>query len=448
MLTATFLAVLSSTIVTVAVPTIRAELGTGPTATVWILGAYALAYGAVLIVGGRIGDVAGRRPIFLVGLSVFTAGAALAAAAWSPIVLIIATSVQGVGAGVCIPQVLGTIATAVPGSERGRAFGLYGVSTGLGAAAGPLLGGVLLAADPLGLSWRSVFVVIVVLGVAALAVGGWALPSSRGEGAGVDVVGAVLLIVALVLLLTPLTSFQQASVNPIDMIEAVLGVLTLAVFGLTQLRRTRQEQVPLFDLRLLRVPSFSLAAVIGLLYFTVFQALLFCTSLHTQDDLAGTAFQAGLALTPFAIAAVVASLASDRVTRRLGPPVVILGAGLVAAGLGLAVLVTTRQWGIGSLAGALLVVGLGHGLIVPPNVSLGMRDVPATIAGGGGGVITTAQRLGQSLGVSLLGAVFLQAPDGYQVILYAALALTVLVALAGLTIPRHRHPRAPDYGIR
>lgn len=442
LLTANFLAVLTSTIVAIAVPTIQVELGLSASLAVWVLGAYALAYGVVLIPGGKLGDIVGRRTIFVAGMATFTAGGVVAATAGNGWLLIAGTAIQGCAAGLAVPQVLGTIPSVFPAEQRGRAFGLYGVATGLGAAVGPLLGGVLLTADLYGSSWRGVFLVSVPIGLAVAIAGRIVLPPPVRSAGSIDVVGAVLLAAGLLLVLVPLTESQEDGWSAWVVAPLILAIPMLAAFARQQRRRVAAGRVPLLNPALMRERSFTASLVIGLAYFAAFQALLYTTSAYLQAGRSATALVAGLALAPFALVSVIVSLYSDRATRRLGPAVVGVGAALVIAGLAVALVVTRIGEDVVLLAAGLAVVGIGHGLIVPPNVSLGLRDVPPTRAGGAGGAINTAQRIGQSLGVAVIGGAFLAAAaaSGYRTALTVGIVAELVAAAVALAasffIPR------------
>ncbi|MFP5020419.1 MFS transporter [Pseudonocardia phyllosphaerae] len=447
LLVANFLAVLASTIVTVAIPSIRAGLELSDTATVWVLGAYALCYGVVLIPGGRWGDLAGRKRVFLVGLAGFCLGGLIAATAPQGWVMIAGAAIQGCAAGLTVPQVLGSIPALFAPEERGRAFGLYGVATGLGAAVGPLAGGLLLAWDPAGLAWRSVFGVLVVLGLAALVIGWRVLPASPKRPGTIDALGTALLALALVLLLVPLTLSQHDGWSAASITAAIASGPALALFAWRQHTRQVHRQEPLLRLTLLRHRGFTAALLVGLCYFAAFQGMLFVAATSLQAGSHLTPLAAGLCLTPFAIASMVVSLQSDRITRRLGTRTIAVGAILVIVGLGTAIAVTSTNTGPVALAAALVIVGLGHGLIVPPNVAFGLRDIPPALAGGAGGAINTVQRIGQSLGVAAIGGTFLASAttNGYDRALPVALATGALAAvatlIAALVLPRS--PRRP-----
>jgi EmrB/QacA subfamily drug resistance transporter len=445
MLAATFLAVWNTTIVNVAIPAIHDQLGASGGQAEWVIGAYALAYGVALLPGGRLGDARGRRRVFVLGVAVFTAGAALAGAATGPQVLIAASAIQGAGAGLMVPQVIASIPVGFAPARRGTAFGLYGATTSLGAAVGPLVGGWLVGADVLGLSWRAVFLVDVPIGLLALPLALWLVPESRGNAVGVDLLGAGLLCATLLALLVPLTSGAEGRWPLWTLLTLLAAAPTLAVFVLHQARRGRAGHSPLLDLDLLRVRSFTAAALVGLAYFATFQGLLFTVSVFVQSGLRGTALDAGLVLSAFAIGALLSSTLSGRVTGRFGPLAPRLGA--VGAGAGLAAAMAGVQAiGAGAvpavaLAPGLFVAGLGHGLIVAPNVNLGLRDVPRAAAGMAGGAISTAQRIGQSLGVAVAGAVYFAAlPSGAAGAMRSALVVGLLgLALtlgAALLIPR------------
>lgn len=438
-----FMTLLDVSIVNVAVPSIEAGLGMGPDALQWVLSGYALAFGLLLVPAGRFGDARGRRTVFVVGLAVFTAASAAAGAATSPLWLIVARLVQGAAAGVVNPQVTGLVQQLFTPPERSRPFGLLGATIGISTAVGPLLGGLLIASFGAADGWRWVFYINVPVGIVAMVLG-WrwipAGPAGAARRGSLDPVGVLLLGAAVVALLLPLVQERQWP-GPGKWLLVVLAAALFAVFGWWERRFARRGE-PLVDLVLFRRRSYALGTLIGLLYFAGFTAIFFVFTLYLQSGLGYSALAAGLAITPLALGSAAAAAAGGRVVNRYGRALVLAGLLLVAVGLAATIVVLHFVPGRGApwaTAVPLLIAGIGSGLVISPNQTLTLAEVPVERAGSAGGVVQTAQRIGAALGIAGAGSVFFAALDGghwspsFRVALGVAIAFIVLAALAAVT---------------
>ncbi|MFF4650697.1 MFS transporter [Streptomyces sp. NPDC001380] len=408
---------LDVSIVNVALPSIRSGLHTSESALQWVLSGYALAFGLVLVPAGRLGDVRSRRAVFMAGLALFTAASALVGAAQNEVWLVGARLLQGLAGGLLMPQVSGFVQQLFRGEERGRAFGLLGATVGVSTAIGPLLGGLLIQAFGVQEGWRWVFYVNLPIGVAALPVAYRLLPGPLAQGVGdgaavrrdrgFDPVGVLLLGAGTVALLLPFVQEQQWP-GARKWLLLPAAALLLAAFTLWELRYAGRAE-PLVDLRLFRARSFALGALLSLVYFAGFTAIFFMFTLYLQNGLHYSALQAGLAITPFALGSAVAAAAGGRVVNRMGRPLVAWGLVLVAvgmAGAALAVhLVPGHSAGLATLA-PLLLAGVGSGLVITPNQTLTLSEVPVVRAGSAGGVLQTGQRIGSAVGIAAVGSVF------------------------------------------
>ncbi|MEH0939265.1 MFS transporter [Micromonospora psammae] len=409
-LVATFMTLLDVSIVNVAVPSMDEALGASPSDLQWVLSGYALTFGLVLVSAGRLGDARGRRTAFVVGVALFTLTSALAGLARSPGWLVAARLMQGAAAGLVNPQVTGLVQQLFRGSERGRAFGLLGATIGVSTAVGPLLGGLLIHLGGAEHGWRWVFFVNVPVGVVAVVLG-WRLlparPAGRPDRHRLDPVGVLLLGAGVLLLLLPLVQREQWH-SPWKWALIPAGLLVLVAFGLWE-RRYARQQTPLFDLRLFRLRSYTLGAVIALVYFGGFTAIFFVFTLYLQNGLGYSALVAGLAITPFALGSALASALGGRLVNRFGRPLV--GIGLLVVVVGLAAVVLVLR---GSPAGSvplmtavpLLLAGLGSGLVITPNQTLTLAQVPVPQAGSAAGMLQTGQRIGSAAGIAAVGSLF------------------------------------------
>ncbi|MFD7658859.1 MFS transporter [Actinosynnema sp. NPDC059797] len=408
MLLAAFMDVVDSTIVGVALPEIQRTLGADGAELQWVDAAYPLAFALALITGGRLGDLRGRRPVFLAGVAGFTAASALSGLATTPGVLVAGRVLQGVAAAVMVPQVLGHLRAAFPPRARGAAFGLYGAVLALAAVSGPLLGGLLTGADLLGLGWRSIFLVNVPVGVLTLVAGLVLLPRppARAGPASLDLVGVVLLAAALLALLYPLVQGRE---------HGGAWWLTCAVAPLLVLFLAHERRVAAGGgVPLVRPGLFADRAVsVGLLVGLVFSAggkFGFVLSVHLQTGLGADPLAVGAAFVPFALG-VVAGSAARALPGRRGPGrtavrtgVAVMTAGLVATAL------TVRWWGpelrSWQLAPGLLLAGAGLAVVTAALVDLVLGAVREEEAGSVSGLVNTAFQLGTAIGIAVVGSVF------------------------------------------
>ncbi|WP_428965391.1 MFS transporter [Micromonospora fluostatini] len=410
-LVAAFMTLLDISIVNVAIPSIDRALRATPSDLQWVLSGYALTFGLVLVPAGRFGDLRGRRTAFVAGVALFTLTSALAGLARSPEWLVLARLVQGAAAGVVNPQVAGLIQELFRGPDRARPFGLLGATIGISTAVGPLLGGLLIHLGGTEHGWRWVFFVNVPVGIVAVLLGWRLLPArpstAHADRRGLDPVGVALLGVGVVALLLPLVQREQWH-GPWRWLLLPFGLATLVAFGLWERRYARRRE-PLFDLRLFQTRSYLLGAVIALVYFGGFTAIFFIVTLYLQDGLGYSALVAGVTITPFALGSAATSALGGRIVNRFGRPLVALGLGAVVVGLVAVVLVL--RVGAGApvpllLAAPLLLAGLGSGLVIAPNQTLTLAEVPVPLAGSGAGMLQTGQRIGSATGIAAVGALF------------------------------------------
>lgn len=452
-LVAAFMTLLDVSIVNVAVPSIDRALHATPSDLQWVLSGYALTFGLVLVPAGRFGDARGRRGAFVIGVALFTLTSALAGLARSPTWLIVARLVQGAAAGVVNPQVSGMIQQLFRGAERGRAFGLLGATIGISTAVGPLLGGLLIDLGGEQHGWRWVFFVNIPVGIVAMLLG-WRLMPSRPTGQPdrhrLDPLGVVLLGVGVTLVLLPLVQRDQWH-GSAKWLLIPAGLLFLLAFGLWERRYARHRQ-PLFDLRLFGLRSYTLGALIGLVYFAGFTAIFFIFTLYLQIGLGYSALVAGLAITPFALGSAAASAVGGRVVDRYGRPLVAAGLLVVAIGL-VATDLVLRGTPHGSVplrtAIPLLVAGIGSGMVIAPNQTLTLSEVPVPQAGSGAGMLQTGQRIGSAAGIAGVGALFFStlgstrgdwaAAFRHSLLLAAGIVVVALAAaIVDITAGHHR----------
>jgi EmrB/QacA subfamily drug resistance transporter len=446
--------ILDVSIVNVALPSIETGLDAGPSEIQWIVAGYALSFGIVLVPMGRLGDAHSRRAVFALGLALFTVASAACGAAGSATLLSAFRVVQGVGAGIVSPQVSGFIQTMFRGRERGKAFGLFGLTVGVSTAVGPLLGGFLVT----GMGeegWRYVFYVNVPVGVIALALVRVLLPASEpGRRQSLDPVGVVLFTGAIALAMYPLVTGDQGSLASRPWFLLVPSAVLLALFALWERAWRARGRQTLVETRLARVRSYVLGVSLGTAFFAGFTSIFLVLTLYLQNGLGYSALTAGLTLTAFAVGSGAAAPLGGRVVHRTGRLLIVGGLCLVLPGLIALDLIVGHVDDVNGwmLAPALLVAGIGTGLTISPNVTISLSEVDPAYAGSGGGMLQTAQRIGSAFGIAFVLAQFYetlhgthQVADAFTVGLRTVIvlvAVALVVALGDVWLGRRERRRA------
>ena len=399
---------LDGTIVNVAAPSIRADLGASLSALQWIAGGYALTFAIGLVTGGRLGDIFGRRRLFLLGLAGFTAASALCGAANSPETLIALRLVQGVFAAIMIPQGFGILRQVFSPDEIQKAFGLFGPVIGLSAVLGPILGGALTDGDLFGLGWRAIFLVNVPIGLIALFGSAKLLPESKAnDKPSLDLGGAALVTLAMGLLVYPLIQGREAGWPAWTFVSIGASALALVAFVVLERRREREKKSPLVTMSLFRKRAFSAGLASALVFFAGMIGLMLTFSLYLQLGQGFSAIHTGLTLIPWSLGtAVGAGLGAGLLGPRFGRPT--LHAGLAVMLLGVLGLLLVSHDGASSWAfvGPELVAGVGMGAMLAPLFDFVLAGVDDDEVGSASGVLNAMQQLGGALGIAVIGTVF------------------------------------------
>jgi EmrB/QacA subfamily drug resistance transporter len=404
-----FMALLDTTIVNVALPTIRTSLHASSQSLEWIVSGYALAYGLALVPAGRAGDRFGHKTIFVLGLIIFTLASVACGLAQAPGQIVAARVVQGAGAGLFYPAIGATIQLAFTGAARSRAFGVLGATIGVSTALGPLLGGLIIAAAGPASGWRWVFLVNLAIGAVTVPLAAIRLPRARTRTErGFDPAGLTLLTAGLLLLLVPLVEGQQAGWP--GWTWACLGSCVV-VFGLLvawERRAERRGGDPLLKPGLIAQASFSAGAIFAVVFFAGFSSVFFTLSILWQEGLRHSALMTGLVIAPFSFGTLISAARSDKLSAWLGRMVLVTGCLLLAIGLGCVIAVihltspAVDGWG---LVVPLFVAGLGTGMTIAPNQDFILATVPRREAGTASGILGTAQRVGTAIGIAIIGTV-------------------------------------------
>ena len=424
-ITALFMTLLDLSIVNVALPSIRAGLGAGASEVQWVVSGYALAFGMVPIIAGRLGDDRGRRFMLLAGIAGFILTSLVVGLAPNPGVLIAGRVLQGVSGGLINPQVSGLIQQLFPRTERGRAFGLLGGAVGIATATGPVLGGAIIGLGGPELGWRLTFIINVPVGIASFVLCWRWLPPDpvRGTAARrpLDLAGAGLLALGVFAVLFPAVQYDSSR----DLRLAYLllpAALVLAGFVLWERGPARRGGHPLIDLGLFRIRSYSDGLGVAVLYFAAFTGTPLVLSLFLQEGLGFSALRSGLTASTFAVGAAVSALVGGRLVNRYGGRLLVGALGLFVVGVAGAAAVVLELAGEVPddrlallLTVPLLVAGLGGGSVITPNQTLALAEVDSVGGATAGGTLQTAQRVGSSLGTAVISAVFYAGAAGVVV---------------------------------
>ncbi|MCW5253752.1 MFS transporter [Streptomyces sp. SHP 1-2] len=410
-MTAAFMDLVDVTIVNIAIPSIQRDAGATFSQIQWITAGYALAFAAGLITGGRLGDIHGRKRLFLIGIGGFTIASALCGFAVGPEMLVVSRLLQGAMAALMVPQVLSIVHATFPAHERGKVFGLFGAVVGLGAVSGPLFGALLTQWNLFGLEWRPIFLINLPVGIAGLVLGSRFITESKAPRAlKLDLPGVALVTLGLLMLLYPLTRGRELG-WPLWGYASMVGALAVfAVLVAYERRKGERDGSPLIELSLFRVKSFAagiaVQTVFGLglgIYFLVW-------TLYMQQGLGWSALKAGLTGVPFSVAvSAAAGVSVQLLVPRFGRKVLQAGALVMAAGVLLYLWEAGRHGlgiGVWQMVPPLVVMGIGMGLIVAPLTDAVLSEVPREHAGAASGLINTVQQMGNALGLGLVSVVF------------------------------------------
>ena len=454
-----FVTLLAVSSVNVILPAVSQDLSAGTAGLQLVVSGYSLVFGVVLVPAGRAGDVMGRGRIFVIGMILFGVGSLASGLAPDVVTLNLARVVMGVGSGLLNPQVAGMIQQYYSGESRGRAFGLFGAVIGVSVAVGPVLSGGLIGwlGDDWG--WRASFLInvpLVLLGV-------WAahryLPNSAwhrqdgGSGAGrdrvdLDPVGMVLLAAGTLLIMIP---FMEASAGAWVWGLEAAGIGIVSAWVVWERRYRARGGAPMVDLSLLAIPSFAYGSLAIAVYFLGYTSVWIIVAQYVQAGLGSTALVSGAVGVPAALAGSVAAAVAGRRVIRVGRVMVLGGmaagmAGLLAS-VGIIHMHARAGWSPWWLTLTLLLLGVGQGLVVSPNQTLSLVDVPLEYAGAAGGILQTGERIGTSIGIAAItGLTFrVSHSSGWDVAaqvgllaVVAAIAVSAAIAAVDLRLAARR----------
>lgn len=407
LLSGIFVTTLDIFIVNVAIPATQRDLHASAAAIQWVVAGYGLALACGLITAGRLGDIVGRRRMFVTGIVVFTAASAVCGLAGNTETLIAARVVQGVGAAMLIPQVLGIVNVLYVGERRIKAFTAYGLAMGFAGVFGQLIGGALIEVDLFGLDWRIIFWVNVPVGLLVLLLTPRFVPESRGTGGTrLDMAGAVLVTLGLVAVVLPLVQGREQGWPMWTWLSLGAAPMLLGVFALHQRASARRGGTPLVAPDLFRERVFSVGIGSALMYGLVNGAFFLVLALYLQMGHGMSALDAGLLFIAVGAGYFMSSSISGRFAALLGRQVVAVGA--LTQGVGHVVLIETLHVtdATPALMAGLALAGFGMGLVMGPLPATVLAGITPRHAGAASGLLSTALQVGGALGIGLVGIVF------------------------------------------
>jgi len=449
-LVGTFVITLDVFIVNVAIPETQRDLHASASAVEFVVAGYALAYAAGLITGGRLGDLYGRRRMFLLGVALFTLSSAWAGMAPTAGQLVVARIAQGLASALMGPQVLAIIGVTYEGQARVKAFNAFGLTMGLAGVFGQLIGGLLIHADIAGLGWRTCFLVNVPVGIAALLLGPRLIPESRAEGrARLDPLGMVLVSAGLVAVVLPLAEGQQKGWPLWTWLCLAASPVLLVLFAVYQRRLANAGGSPLVNPVLFHKRPFTVGVVTGVVYYSGMASFFLVLALYLQAGVGLTALESGLVFLPLGVGFLATSLLARKVAALLGRQVLAVGALVLLAGLGglwAAVDHIGTEGAVGWLVPGLLVGGSGMAMVMAPLASIALAGTDLRYAGAASGVLSTAAQVGGAVGVAAVGVVFYHVlgqgtgpgayADAFKASVYLLAPLALAVAALVQLIPR------------
>jgi EmrB/QacA subfamily drug resistance transporter len=427
-LVAEIMDLVDATIVNIAAPSIRAELGGSESAMQWMLAGYTLAFAIGLITFGRLGDLVGRRRLFLIGAAGFTLASALCGLATSPELLIGSRVAQGLLGAVMIPQGFAILKSVFPPHEIGKAFSLFGPVMGLSAVAGPILAGVLISADWFGQGWRWIFFINVPIGLLAVFGALRFMPELKVAGARrLDAAAVFLVSLASGLLIYPLVQGRELGWPAWSIAMMIASIPVFALF----VRRERRSGNPVIDPSLLRNRGYVAGLAVITTFFLAMSGFTLVLNLFTQLGLHYSPLKAGLSMVPFSLGiAIGAPLSGGLLAPKLGRTALQLGVAVMTLAMG-GIWLTLHHYGaattVWNLVPAMLACGIGSGMVFAPLFDIILASIDDEAAGSASGVLTAMQQYGGAIGVAVLGTVFFQLLPGHAFL--GAAKTTVLVAI-------------------
>ncbi|RDX00999.1 MFS transporter [Listeria kieliensis] len=406
-----FISLLDTTVVNVALPDITKALHASSASIEWVVSGYALAFGLILILAGRLGDKFGRKNLYILGISLFLLMSITAGFAQSETSLILSRIIQGLSAGLFFPQINAMMMDIFKGDKLGQAFGVLGSVIGVATAIGPFTGGLLIQLFGTENGWRFVFFVNVPFVIVTLILAALFLPKrdKASKKVSFDFLSVFLLTVGLLFLLYPVISNGSEGFKWQDILFMLISIPILISLYSYSIHVTKKGKQPLISPTLLKNKAFTSGIILSLVYFAAFTSIFFIFSLTWQSGFGRSAIVSGLAVSPFALGSMLAAANSNRFMQKLGRKLLIIGLVFVMTGLATTSFIFHLKGGAFSpwlTVFPLFLAGLGSGLIISPLNSFTLATVSGSDRGGASGIFNTAQRVGSSFGIAIVGSIY------------------------------------------
>lgn len=405
-----FMDLIDSTIVNVALPSIQHNINATSAALEWIVSGYLLAFAALLIIGGRLGDIFGRQRLFLIGIAGFTLASLACAVSPNSDMLIVSRILQGGFAALMVPQSLSTVQALFKPKERGPIFGILGASAGIAAAVGPVLGGWLVSSNFADLAWRPIFLINVPIGILIFILGLLFVPNTKSQHPlSLDLIGTLLATSGVVAVIYPLIEGRQLDWPLWIYSLFALAVVLFIAFARYEIARQKRTASALVPMELFRDRGFSAGTIAQLSSQSALLAFVFILTLYLQLGLHFSALRSGLTFLAFSIGSILGTGAVIPLLAKLGKVLVFSGAIIQAAGILWFMSVIQRtgaDLGVWDAVWPLFVSGIGFSAVVIPLVDVALAKVPHDQAGAASGTFNTFQQIGAALGVAIVGVVF------------------------------------------
>lgn len=403
--------------ITVMLPSIDQAISTDANVRQWVVSGYSLMFALALVPAGRLGDAKGRRHAMLIGLAMFVGASTLAGLANSGTVLVLARLLQGTAAGVLAPQITALVEQLFRPAERGRPFGAVGATSNAATAIGPLIGGLVIAGGGSEHGWRLVFLINVPIGIMA-SVLIWRYfpkkPVRRQTDHRHDLIGTLLLALGIMLVILPALQWQQwRGLLPWLLVPGGIGVLI--AFRSWETSTVRRHS-PVFDFRLLNHRPYRLGLLLGFLFYAGFISLPLILSFHLQYGLNSSPLHTGLVLAPLAVGATLGAVLGGRYVGQFGRTLLVVGLIIVLASLAIMTTLTDLRGTAFATATVLplFVAGIGSGLVITPNNTLALAQIPKSDAGSAAGMYRTMRQMGAAVGLAMITAALLAAVDAHD----------------------------------
>ncbi|TQM33308.1 MFS transporter [Nocardia bhagyanarayanae] len=447
-LIAVFMQMIDVTIVNTALPSLTEDLGASRSAQLLVVSGYSLAFACSLLTAARLGEMVGRRTMFLASVTAFTAASIWCGTAGTATELVIARVAQGVAGAGMAAQTIAILTATFPRERHQQVFALYGATAGFAGMLGPILGGALITADLWGLGWHTVFLMNLPLGLVAFALGWRYLRLGKpAERERLDLAGVALSTISLFALLYALAEIHQNGWRPVPFGVIVGAIAVGAVFLGYERSLARRARSPLVRLELFRDRAFALGAILVTTFFGLFTAFVFAVSITMQDELRFSPLRTGLAMTPFALGAGAGALASPFLVRRWGVRTLAAGIAVYGGCVAIGAVYLHLTGGAVNLAlavGPVFLSGLGVGLFGVQLQPLMLAALDQRSMAEASGVLPTIEQIGNAVGLALLSAMFFRAHTlaGSVTMLLAIAA--VAIGMGALTLALPEPPEARD----